>query len=453
MSRHLQETGEMDHVDPEEWPCHVAMADAVGGVLEPFDEYQGPYVAFSGEQREGTTPYSVPVQGKGIIRLWLTDEGVYREDTREIFPCAMDPESCAEAAREAVQGLWSGGHTEKECSMESYDQEGVEAACEQCGCGSDFYTLMSDRDGRTCCYECLRNMVDAGEARWDDWREVAGPSQDGEPELDDSVGVDDDPSSFPPTDPGFRDSNDPRWDEGNRSDDVFESVSELDTIQAIADATPFDNDMRFMNDQEARHMKMPTDWHVPLRGNILAEDDDIKGSAEHWDDCCKPEKTKTPERDYGGGNEFYQQKPDEEFEDLSDRAPMSGSGDGPGATRKGRMDPGDGASHSLQASRPTAPHGHTEIKDGLPKEKSAPGKTTEMGELGENVVPLPYSAISEAISDDEEYDGHFCMHAIGTDKPRVCPRCRADSVAQFRTPPEFRRAPKADGTEKEACKP
>ena len=42
--------GEMTHLDPAEWPIHKAVADALGGRLRPFDQYQGPYIACEGKR-------------------------------------------------------------------------------------------------------------------------------------------------------------------------------------------------------------------------------------------------------------------------------------------------------------------------------------------------------------------------------------------------------------------
>ncbi len=42
--------GEMRHVNPAEWPVHKAVAAALGGRLRPFDEYQGPYIAWKGKR-------------------------------------------------------------------------------------------------------------------------------------------------------------------------------------------------------------------------------------------------------------------------------------------------------------------------------------------------------------------------------------------------------------------
>ena len=42
--------GEVRQVNPDEWPTHKAIADAVGGRLRPFDQYQGPYIAWKGKR-------------------------------------------------------------------------------------------------------------------------------------------------------------------------------------------------------------------------------------------------------------------------------------------------------------------------------------------------------------------------------------------------------------------
>jgi len=40
----------MRHVNAAEWPTHKAVADALGGRLRPFDQYQGPYVDWEGRR-------------------------------------------------------------------------------------------------------------------------------------------------------------------------------------------------------------------------------------------------------------------------------------------------------------------------------------------------------------------------------------------------------------------
>lgn len=107
-----QVTGEMHSINQDGtdsngdvWATHAAVAHAVGGTLEPFDAYQGPYIAVGHDLRVGQPPYAVPVRGLGMIRLWLvTDDGiegrVYREDTdtqSESFWC-QDEDGAAAAA-------------------------------------------------------------------------------------------------------------------------------------------------------------------------------------------------------------------------------------------------------------------------------------------------------------------------------------------------------------------
>ena len=83
-------TGEMVRADVtrETWPTHFAIADALGGTVEPFDQYQGPYILIGNDIRAGAEPYAVAVRGLGVVRLWLCyDEGefatVYNEATNE----------------------------------------------------------------------------------------------------------------------------------------------------------------------------------------------------------------------------------------------------------------------------------------------------------------------------------------------------------------------------------
>lgn len=79
-------TGEMTKVDSQEWPIQAAIARSVKGKLQPFDVYQGPYVSVGADIRAGSGAYAMPLQGLGLVRLWVTsDDGatarVYREDT------------------------------------------------------------------------------------------------------------------------------------------------------------------------------------------------------------------------------------------------------------------------------------------------------------------------------------------------------------------------------------
>jgi hypothetical protein len=90
-------TGEMCSIDQsgldsngEEWPIHAAIAKALGGTLQPFDVYQGPYILIGEDVRTGNPPYAVAVQHMGVKRLWIVpvDNGpflqVYREDTETL---------------------------------------------------------------------------------------------------------------------------------------------------------------------------------------------------------------------------------------------------------------------------------------------------------------------------------------------------------------------------------
>lgn len=108
-------TGEMYYIDPKTgeepdgtvWNYHAAIAQALGGEIKPFDVYQGPYIAFGGDITIGKIPYAIPLQGLGIIRLWITEEDnipvVYREDTEKSLPFWNCEELAVEAARELLE--------------------------------------------------------------------------------------------------------------------------------------------------------------------------------------------------------------------------------------------------------------------------------------------------------------------------------------------------------------
>ncbi len=102
-------TGEMYQIDPitgEEpdgtiWEYHAAIAKAVGGTIEPFDQYQGPYVLVGEDVRVGVAPYQHTPTGLGVIRLWILSDDltrVYREDTNERSEPCFEPEDAARAA-------------------------------------------------------------------------------------------------------------------------------------------------------------------------------------------------------------------------------------------------------------------------------------------------------------------------------------------------------------------
>ena len=110
-------TGEMYAIDPitatepdgSSWPAHAAMAAALrdaglDATVQPFDQYQGPYVLVGPDVRVGEAPYQLAVQELGVVRLWLCDDGLYREDTGEMLPRAgcLIPDLAAEAALELM---------------------------------------------------------------------------------------------------------------------------------------------------------------------------------------------------------------------------------------------------------------------------------------------------------------------------------------------------------------
>ena len=110
-------TGEMHSISQkgldsngDTWPIHAAIARAVGGRLEPFDVYQGPYIVVGPDIRVGRKPYQVAVQHLGVLRLWLfaDDDGtgtVYREDTdtkATFFPIGNTRRAC-KAARSLLK--------------------------------------------------------------------------------------------------------------------------------------------------------------------------------------------------------------------------------------------------------------------------------------------------------------------------------------------------------------
>ena len=109
-------TGEMGYIDNktgidsngECWPIHLAIAQACNGELKPFDSYQGPYIVVGTDVvAQPESDYRIPIQGFGIVRLWLWYENeidlvIYREDTQQSVRCWDDPESAIEAAKELL---------------------------------------------------------------------------------------------------------------------------------------------------------------------------------------------------------------------------------------------------------------------------------------------------------------------------------------------------------------
>ncbi|MHA2253519.1 MAG: hypothetical protein ACXAD7_24385 [Candidatus Kariarchaeaceae archaeon] len=107
-------TGEMHYIDPktgkdsngDTWIYHAAIAQSLGGTIKPFDVYQGPYIVFGEDMTVGNSPYEMPVQHLGIIRLWVTEVDdlpvIYREDTEKYIPFWNCEDDAIEAARELL---------------------------------------------------------------------------------------------------------------------------------------------------------------------------------------------------------------------------------------------------------------------------------------------------------------------------------------------------------------
>ncbi|KKL89015.1 hypothetical protein LCGC14_1918890 [marine sediment metagenome] len=103
-------TGEMfsSDVTPEAYPLHFAIAEALGGTVQPFDQYQGPYVLIGEDIRAGDEPYAVAVQGLGVVRLWLIDESaslnpsIYNEASGRSTPFLYNNTNSAIEAAQSV---------------------------------------------------------------------------------------------------------------------------------------------------------------------------------------------------------------------------------------------------------------------------------------------------------------------------------------------------------------
>ncbi|KKL90032.1 hypothetical protein LCGC14_1908670 [marine sediment metagenome] len=101
-------TGEMfkSDVTPEAYPIHFAIAEALGGTVQPFDQYQGPYVLIGDDIRCGNEPYAVAPRGLGVVRLWITEDSrgpvVYNEANEKTAPFPYDCVDLAVAAARSV---------------------------------------------------------------------------------------------------------------------------------------------------------------------------------------------------------------------------------------------------------------------------------------------------------------------------------------------------------------
>jgi hypothetical protein len=128
-------TGEMTQSEadnPEEWPIHHAIAQAVGGKVKAFDVYQGPYILIGSEIRDQGV-YAPATPMAGTVRLWVQAEGdgglftVYNEDNKQQSePFPWDDEA---AAIEAAKGVLGEGGEEAEMEnlcMASLKLAGIE---------------------------------------------------------------------------------------------------------------------------------------------------------------------------------------------------------------------------------------------------------------------------------------------------------------------------------------
>ena len=104
---------ELDANGRQEWPLHYAIADAFGGTVKPFDQYQGPYVLIGSEIR-GQGVYAPATRMEGTVRLWISSEDgvngiVYNEDNeKQSQPFLLNdqfaPDNACLAAQEVLGG-------------------------------------------------------------------------------------------------------------------------------------------------------------------------------------------------------------------------------------------------------------------------------------------------------------------------------------------------------------
>lgn len=99
---------ELDATGREEWPLHYAIADALGGTVKAFDQYQGPYVLIGSEIR-GQGVYAPATRMEGVVRLWISSENgyegvVYNEDNeKQSTPFSLNGPTAEEEAVVAAE--------------------------------------------------------------------------------------------------------------------------------------------------------------------------------------------------------------------------------------------------------------------------------------------------------------------------------------------------------------
>ena len=97
-------TGEMHYseVTRDEYPWHFAIADALGGTVEPFDHYQGPYVRVDGcrvwicsDDGEAGTVFAEPNVWEGSTR----ELGCAESEPFPLYPVSLGAAIAADLAR------------------------------------------------------------------------------------------------------------------------------------------------------------------------------------------------------------------------------------------------------------------------------------------------------------------------------------------------------------------
>ena len=105
-------TGEMlkEEVTRDNYPLYFKIADALGGTVEPFDQYQGPYILVGQDVIVGDAPYALAPLNLGVVRLWVIDQdngievAIYNEatdKTSDPFPWGCD-DLAVDAARSVL---------------------------------------------------------------------------------------------------------------------------------------------------------------------------------------------------------------------------------------------------------------------------------------------------------------------------------------------------------------
>jgi hypothetical protein len=138
---------ELDANGRQEWPLHYAIAEAFGGTVKPFDQYQGPYVLIGSEAR-GSGVYAPATPMAGTVRLWLSsDDGmmgiVYNEENeKQSQPFLLNGSNAEQDAIAAAEEVLSGGNEEQEREVNS-DIQGHEssAADEKESSGNDDFWM------------------------------------------------------------------------------------------------------------------------------------------------------------------------------------------------------------------------------------------------------------------------------------------------------------------------